>query len=277
MKLLLCLVLFVSGLNLQARESSFYGNVDTRTDVTEDWWQASLLSLGYFARGAALQFTQVNNLGYALAATPALWYSFAEDDRLVAHARTKSMPKHIEFTGDLGVALNFPLISIGYYTYARMSGENRYAQFAMEYFATLYITLVESGIMSFVDVHERPNQENLSSWETNFRGDSSFPSGHIVPYSTLFFKTFQFFGPWWSLPPLVLTLWSSQQRVREGRHYVSDVVGAFFLTAFAAEGVRAAAGYDKNHPLYRKWMERKIDVGITTYRGAIGPRLSYQF
>lgn len=277
MKFLLSLVLLVSVLNLRASEFNFYGNVDTRTDVSESWWQATVLSLGYFGRGAALQFTEVNNLGYALAGTGALWYSFEEDDRLIANARTKRIPKHIEFTGDLGVALNFPLIPIGLYTYGRMSGESNYSQFAMEYFATLYITLAESGLLSFIDVHERPNQNKLSSWETNFRGDSSFPSGHIVPYSTLFFKTFQFFGPWWSLPPLVLTLWSSQQRVREGRHYVSDVVGAFFLTAFASEGVRAATGYEKNHPLYRKWMERKIDVGVTVYRGAVGPRFTYQF
>ncbi len=277
MKLILCICLWISALNARASDFNFYGNVDTRPDVSESWWDASVLSLGYFARGAALQFTQVNNIGYALAATPALWFSFEEDERLIANARTKKLPKYIDLTGDLGVAFNFPLIPIGFYTYSRMTGQTRYAQFAMEYFATLYLTLAESGVMSFIPVHERPNQEGLSSWETSFRGNSSFPSGHIVPYSTLFFKTFQFFGPWWSIPPLVLTVWSSQQRVREGRHYVSDVVGAFFLTAFASEGVRAAAGYDQNHPLYKKWMERKIEVGITEYRGAIGPRFSYNF
>lgn len=277
MKFLVLCFLLLTGPKLWASEFNFKGNVDSRPEVSESWWQASVLSVGYLARGAALQFTQVNNLGYALAATPALWYSFEEDDRLSQNAQTKKIPKHIDLTGDLGVALNFPLIPIGFYTYSRVTGKSLYAQFAMEYFATLYLTLAESGVLSFVDIHERPNKKDLSSWETNFRGDSSFPSGHIVPYSTLFFKTFQFFGPLWSLPPLVLTVWSSQQRVREGRHYVSDVVGAFFLTAFASEGVRAAAGYEGNHPLYKKWMERKIEVGFIEHRGAIGPRFSYNF
>lgn len=268
--------MLLSGASL-AREWDFDGNVETRSDVNESWFEAASLSMGYLARASALQFTQVNNLGYAAMATPALWYSFAEDDRLIQNARAKKMPKHIELTGDLGVVLNFPVIPAGFYLYSRASGKTHHGQFAMEYFATLYLTLIESAVLSYVDIHERPNQKGLSKWETDFRGKSSFPSGHIVPYSTLFFKTFQFYGPLWSIPPLILTVWSSQQRVREGRHYVSDVVGAFFLTAFASEGVRAAANYEGNHWLYRQWMERKIDVGVTVHEGAIGPRLSYHF
>lgn len=277
MKAAFLLMLFFSFATLGAREWNFKGNVDTREDVNESWFEAASLSVGYLARGAALQFTQVNNLGYAAAATPALWYSFEEDDRHIKNEMEKKIPKHLEITSDLGVAFNFPVIPIGFYVYSRVSKQTRYGQFAMEYFATLYLTLLESAALSYVDVHERPNQEGLSKWETDFRGKSSFPSGHIVPYSTLFFKTFQFFGPWWSLPPLVLTVWSSQQRVRDGRHYLSDVVGSFFLTAFASEGVRAAAHYEGNHWLYRKWMERKIEVGVTTYDGAIGPRFTYSF
>lgn len=234
-------------------------------------------SFGYLARGSYLQFTQKQNLYYLGAAAPSLWYSFDQDDRISALARSKKMPKHIDITGDMGVFFNLPVAPAGLYLWAR-SQENTHAmQFVLETLATTYLSLAESGILSFIDIHERPDSSGLSKWETNFRGNSSFPSGHMIPYAAITFKTFQFYGPYWAIAPMVLTVWASQQRLMKGRHYLSDVVGSFFLTAMASEGVRAAAGYSKNHPVYKWLFERNFQVGVVRHEQGIGPMVSLEF
>ena len=76
---------------------------------------------------------------------------------------------------------------------------------------------------------------------------------------------------------MVFTIWASQQRVMDGKHYLSDVVGGFFLAAMASEGVRAAAGYSKNHPTYKWLFERNFQVGVTRHEEAVGPMVSLEF
>lgn len=234
-------------------------------------------SFDYLFKGSLLQFKQPQNLYYLGAAAPALWYSFDQDERLSDLARSKELPKHIDIVGDFGVFLNFPVAQAGLYYWARSKEKTHTMQFVMETFATTYLSLLESAFLSFIPIHERPDQNNLSYWETGFRGSSSFPSGHMIPYAAITFKTFQFYGARWAMLPMLLTVWSSQQRVLDGKHYVSDVVGGFFLTAMASEGVRAAAGYSKNHPTYKWLFERNFQVGVTRYEGAIGPRVSIDF
>ena len=150
-------------------------------------------------------------------------------------------------------------------------------QFMMEYASAMYLTLAETGILSYIQIHKRPSPHNISFWEKEFRGNSSWPSGHIVPYSALFFKTLQFYGPAWSTIPLALTLMSSLQRMQDGKHYLSDIVGAFFLSAIASEGVRKVANYNGNHGFYKRWIEHEAKVGMLRYKGAWGPIVSFRF
>lgn len=231
----------------------------------------------YMLEASYGQFVTPSNLLYAGAAAPALWYSFDQDDRLSQLARSKRIPGHIQATGDLGVVFNMPLTPIGLYYIGRSMENSHLMQFMMEYSATLYLALGESALMSLIPIHERPDTSRSDFWETAFRGKSSFPSGHMLPYAALTFKTFQFYGPWWTLPPLVLTVWASQQRVLDGKHYVSDVVGSFFLAAFASEGVRRSAGYQGNHPVYRWIFERSWALGVTRYQGIPGIQMATSF
>lgn len=245
--------------------------------VPRDSWNDLLISFTWLFKGAYLQFTQVNNLYYLPPAVVTTWYAFEEDKRVSAYARSRKLRKHVDIVGDLGVVFNFPFVPAAFYYYGRATKSHHAVQFGMEYFAALYLALSESGILSFIDVHERPEKHELSFWETQFRGDSSWPSGHIIPYTTLFFKTMQFYGPYWSLLPLVGSVWSSQQRVQDGKHWLSDVVASFWLSAFASEGVRAAAKYKNNHPFYKWIFEREARVGIIHHRNKIGPRLVWNF
>lgn len=241
-------------------------------------WEALKESFSLLVQGSYKQFTQVNNLGYAAMATPSLIIAFDEDARLERHYQGKSVNKAVDLTGDLGVLLNLPLFPAAIYFVGDYQKNSHLVQFSKEYFAATYLALGESGLISFIHIHERPSSDKLSFWETSFRGDSSFPSGHVIPYQVLFFKTLQFYGPAWSLVPLGISVLASIQRVQDRKHYLSDVVGSFFLSAFASEGVRAAANYAHNDSFYQRFFERsQIQVGLLRHRSAIGPLISVSY
>ena len=228
-------------------------------------------------KGSTEQFKTKNNAYYLGAAIPSLWYSFENDDRLSIDARSKEIPQYIDIAGDLGVIFSFPVAPLGFYYLGRNNKDNHMMQFSVEFIASMYLALAEASLLSYIPIHDRPVTTNLSKWETGFRGGSSWPSGHIIPFASLFFKTLQFYGPAWSIAPAVLTVLTSVQRVRDGKHHVSDVVGAFFISAFASEGVRQAAGYKKNDPFYKWIFESDARLGLIRKGNAVGPRLVWNF
>jgi len=229
-------------------------------------------------RGSGLQFTQKTNLYYVAMAAPALWYSFDNDKRLSNHYMRGDIPKGINLVGDMGVFLNFPFAAMGVWAYGKKYHDEKLVNFAKEYAATLYVSLAESGILSFVPVHERPNTHNLSYWEKGFRGKSSFPSGHVVPYAALFFKTLQYYGPIYSIIPAALTVMAGIHRVEDGKHYPSDVVGAIFFTAFASEGVRAANGKNHHSKFYKWWAQHDLRLSyLLPLDGGKGLAISFSY
>lgn len=255
----------------------FFPRLVSSEELTgQTYWEGLKSSVTYFYVGSYKQFVEPNNLYYAAAAVPALWFSFEEDKRISHHSRTKGIPKSLQITSDLAPVISFPLIPIAFFTYGVKKDDGRAVQFSKEFFATMYIALIESALLSAVDIHERPDNDvsKLSKWETNFRQNSSFPSGHVVPYAALTLKTLQFYGPWYSLVPATLFTMTSIQRIRDGKHYLSDVVGGFFLTAFASEGVRRAGGYADNHPVYKALFENNLKIGYIEHQGVLGPRIS---
>lgn len=241
------------------------------------YWRELKNTFSYMKEGSLQQFTEKNNLYIAAAATPILWYSFKEDKRLSNHAMNKKISKFSQVVSDLSPVLSFPFLHAGFLTYGLKYDSSREVEFAKETMATMYIVLLESAALSVIDIHERPRQETLSKWETQFRGSSSFPSGHVIPFAALTMKTYQFYGPTAAVIPFGLYVATSIQRVRDGKHYVSDVVGSFFLTMFAAEGVRKASGYEYNHPLYKALFERNLNISYLYYKGSIGPKITFDW
>ena len=263
--ILIGLILSVFGQNTYSKNQEMTGSED---------FKALKTSFEYLYMGAVEQFKTKNNLYYLGIGLPTTYYAFEEDKRLSDNQRAKKLRKIYDITGDMGIVFNSPLVAVSSYYLAKSRKDNHLAQFSKEYLAAMYLTLIETGIISYIPGHERPNTEGQSMWETAFRGENSFPSGHIVPYSVLFFKTLQFYGPYWSIIPGVLTYFASMQRVREGRHYVSDVIGSFWLSAFASEGVRQYAKYKKNHPFYKMIFERNLQISYIRYKNKIGPKFS---
>lgn len=252
----------------------FSKNLSSTELTTENSWEGLKSSLTYMYQGSYLQFTAENNFYIAAAATPTLWYSFKEDKRISENAQRKNTPKYMKLTSDLAPVLSFPIIPMAFFSYGTKYDNPKALQFSKEVFATLYLSLLESAAISAVHIHERPDQKKLSKWETAFRGASSFPSGHVVPFATFAMKTFQFYGPYYAALPSALLVVTSIQRVRGGKHYLSDVLGGFFLTAFASEGVRKAANYQDNNVVYKALFERNFNIGYIEHMGAIGPRIT---
>lgn len=240
---------------------------------TED----GLETLSWMWKGSYLQFTQRNNLYYAAAGAPILWYTFENDKRLQRRYGGTEIANIVDNVGDAGVVLNFPVLHGAFYLYGKKYGNSHHVQFAKEYFAAMYLALFETGILSYIDVHNRPVTGDESFWEKEFRGESSWPSGHVIPYMSLTFKTLQFYGPKWAAIPFALAVMSSMQRVQDNKHWVSDVVGSFFIAAWASEGVRAAAGYDKNHPFYKWAFEHKLTMGFIRKNNILGPAFSFTY
>jgi membrane-associated phospholipid phosphatase len=233
-------------------------------------------TVGYLIDGTYTQFKTKTNLYYLAPALGTTYYAFEEDKRLSDHQRSKKLRKIYDITGDFGIVFNFPIVPVSLYYIGKAKKNTKLIQFAKEYMAAMYLTLAETGIISFIPGHERPNLEGQSKWETALRGDNSFPSGHIVPYSVLFFKTFQFYGPYWSVIPATLTYFASMQRIREGRHYVSDILGSFWLAAFASEGVRNVVKYDNNDKRYKSIFE-SAQLSFSHHQGVIGPGITFRF
>ena len=231
----------------------------------------------YLYQGAYMQFTAGSNAYIAAAAVPSLWYAFEEDKRITNHEMTKKVHNYMQISSDIAPFLSMPILTAGLYTYGIKKDNSRAVQFATETFATLYLALIESAALSLIDIHERPRVDQLSGWETKFRGNSSFPSGHVIPYIAIALKTYQFYGPYYAIVPSALLLASSYQRMRDGKHYFSDIVGAIFLTTFASEGVRKAGGYTENHSTFKAIFEQDVQVGYSFYNGAVGPRVSFSW
>lgn len=259
---------------ISALSMLFSRNISAAELDAQTSWEGLKSSMTYLYQGSYLQFTEKNNLYIAAAAAPSLWYSFEEDKRISMNARTKSVPKYMQVTSDLAPLLSLPLIPMAFFSYGIKKDDERAVQFAKETFATMYLALLESVVLSTVPVHERPDSRNLSKVEKSFRGSSSFPSGHVIPYAAFALKTFQFYGPYYAIVPSALYVATSIQRVRDGKHYLSDVVGSFFLTAFASEGVRKAADYKGNNLVYRSLFEHNFRIGYAAFEGAIGPRIT---
>lgn len=254
--------LFVSLLPLKAE-----------TTFKEDLYE----SVNLLIRGSYTQFTTSSNLYYAAAAVPSVWYSFEHDDRIKSRYGGTEIKNIVDHIGDLGVVTNFPVIHGVFYYVGKKNQNNHHVQFAKEYAAAMYLALAETGIMSYFYVHSRPVVGDESFWETEFRGKSSWPSGHVVPYMTLFFKTLQFYGPAWSSLPLVLSVAASMQRIQDQKHWLSDVTTSFFLSAWASEGVRKAAGYKKNHPFYKFALEHNLQFGVFRKFNTLAPMVALNF
>ena len=238
-----------------------------------------LLTTGKFATtGSYKQFSTTPNLIMWGITAVTVGYFIHNDNRISQKAVNKRKNEKIfNVISDASIVFNTPLVPAIFYSIARYREDEKMLRFAQEYTATLGIALVESLFISAVPVHQRPDEKKLSFWEEAFRGKSSFPSGHVIGFSALGFKAFQFYGPIAAAPPLLLAGVTAFQRVHSEKHYASDVIASGLMTFLASEGVRIASGYDKNHPLYQWIFEHNFNMGFFKQNNLIGVMMSFGY
>jgi undecaprenyl-diphosphatase len=94
----------------------FSKNLSAAELTTETYWEGLKSSVTLLYQGSYMQFTAKNNLYYAGAAIPALWYSFEEDKRITSNAMRKRIPKYMQISSDLAPVLSFPIIPIAVFS-----------------------------------------------------------------------------------------------------------------------------------------------------------------
>lgn len=237
-----------------------------------------LESLKWTYQGSYKQFQGTQNLIFAGLAVLSSAYFIHNDERISQKAVKKHQNEKIfRAISDSSIFFNTPVMPFFFYSLGAINQDSHMIQFSKEYFAALNLSLVEAAVISAVPVHQRPDQKELTFWEKAFRGQSSFPSGHVVGYTVLGFKSLQFYGPHYALLPFVLATATAFERVHAEKHYVSDVVASGFLSFLASEGVRYAAGYKQNHPVYEWIFNHNFSINYIRYEGIPGLQASMTF
>lgn len=233
--------------------SSFTSIASDGKVEAEDAWSDFKTALRYMWEGSYTQFTLKQNAIWLGVSAPFLYYSFDQDDHVASRYKNHQKDDYDRLLEAISIASAFPLFHVGSYLVGKKRGDDKLVSFSIELFSTTYLVMIESGLLSHIQIHRRPDESNINFWEKRFRGDSSFPSGHIVPMMALTIKSLQYYGPMASLAPAVLTFLLAQERLRNRKHHLSDVVGAVFLTIFASEGVRVAS--QKNYQSsWHEWL-----------------------
>lgn len=267
----------VSSKEAQKENDLSFSNIGPRPfeyNVKDDF----LDSLKWAYQGSYKQFQGTQNLVFAGLAVLSSAYFIYNDERISKKSVEKETnEKFFSTISDSSIFFNTPIMPFFFYYLGVSRQDSHMVQFSKEYFSALALALIESAAISAVPVHQRPDQKELSFWEKAFRGQSSFPSGHVVGYSILGFKSFQFYGPHYAILPLGLAVATAFERVHTEKHYMSDVVASGFLSFLASEGVRYAAGYEKNHPVYKWIFDHDFSINYIRQNDVPGVQISFSY
>lgn len=241
-------------------------------------WGDFKTSLIFAGKGSYLQFKGTQNqILWGISALTVAYY-FKNDKEIAEKAkRPRENEKLITLVSDIGIGFNTPIISALFYSWGRKNNDEKMIRFSQELFATSALSLIETAIISAFPVHQRPNTSNLSFIEKSVRGTSSFPSGHVIGFAALTFKSFQFYGWPSAIIPGVLTFISAFERIHTEKHYISDVIASTFITLLASEGVRAASNYSGNNSLYKKLLMHEFKMGYIRKDKAPGLVVSFKY
>lgn len=262
----LVLVLFVSTRSFaiaQTKPEVTDLSITKNDNFNHNLWDDTKETMDLMVKGSYMQFTEPSSL-ILLGASIAFFIPFWNSDKKLSGNLAKKKDYDYEgIASELGVAANFPFLSLATYAIGRSKQDEKLIKYSQEVTAATTLALVEASVISIVPLHPRPSPDNLSVWETAFRYESSFPSGHTVGWNVITFKTFQFYGVWPALVPAGFTYLASVERVKTDKHYLSDVIGSSVIALMASEGVRAAAEHKNNHPVYKWIFEHDFKVGFS--------------
>ncbi len=237
-------------------------------------------SMEWAYKGSYKQFHGTQNLVFASIAVLSSLYFIKNDERISKKTVNKNKNKNekvLRIISDSSIFFNTPIMPALFYAYGVSNKDSKMVRFSQEYLAALTLSLLETAVISAIPVHQRPDQKNLSFWEKAFRGQSSFPSGHVVGYTVFGLKSLQFYGPHYALIPLSFAVATGFERVLAEKHFISDVVASGFISLLASEGVRYASGYNKNHPVFDWIFKSQFTLQLIRQNGIPGLLTSFTF
>lgn len=255
---------------------SVLGN-EQRSSPQFELWSDIGTTLNLAWRGSYEQFQSKTSYAYLGTGSVFLAHAIDRDDEIIAHYGRNEKNTPMEILDALGVIGGSPIWPAIFYIYGRNNADEKLLRFTMESVAAIFLAQMETVAFSFMDIHERPSKDSLSKWETSFRGDSSFPSGHVIPWYIMGLKTMQFYGPAMSSIPFIVGLGISYERIQSRKHYWSDIIGSMILSGMASEGVRKAAGHSKNHSFYKNHLENDFSFIPIISSRVMALSCSYQF
>ncbi len=155
----------------------------------------------------------------------------------------------LDFIGD-EIALFATFTPIVTHYFARKLNDEKLRRFSIETFSAMTLVYTETLILSQFGFHQRPRvqagDEPSGFFDTGIRGQSSFPSGHVLAPTILTLKTFDAYGWKPALIPAALTTATTLQRISNGSHFPSDLVGSFALGIAAHLATKRV--YQDRHP-----------------------------
>lgn len=241
-------------------------------------WEDLKESVSYMGKGAYLQFKGTQNQLLWVVSALTVAYYLHNDKRILEKVKDeKKAPGFVRWISDGSIVANTPFIPALTYSVGTKRNDPKLVSFSKELFATTNLALIETHFLSMIPVHNRPNPHNTTFWEEKFRQESSFPSGHVIGYTALALKTFQYYGFKASILPFALATVTALERVWTEKHYASDVIAAGFLTLLASEGVRMAAQSQWNSPTYKWLFQRDLKIQFLSAKNTYGMRLSFGY
>lgn len=272
--LLMMTLVFIPLMAFEVEKEAAITPADLKFNARDDF----LKSMEWAYKGSYKQFERTQNLLFFGIAALSTIYFIRNDDRLSAlSSKRNKNEKLLRNISDASIFFNTPILPAVFYSIGVSNKDEKMVRFSQEYLAALTLTLVETAAISIIPVHQRPDGKELSFWEKAFRGQSSFPSGHVVGYAILASKSFQFYGPHYGLIPLGLTLAVAYERVHSEKHFASDVVASGFLSFLASEGVRYASDYKGNHPIYEWFFNHDFSMDYIRKDNIPGLRFSFTY
>lgn len=234
-------------------------------------------TLEYSYKASCKQFTAPQAIPILALSTVSVFYAVKQDNHIEDKFSGRSISDSEKTIGVTGLVLISPASSMLMYFWGRQNADQKFINFTKEYFAAINLSIIESTFIGFVPFHGRPDGGPLNPLERRVGVSSSFPSGHPMGYMVLSYKLFQFYGPQYSVVPAVLAYVDSRKRLKDRKHYLSDVVGSAGITLLASEGVRVAANNHHAHPIYQWIFDHEVKVGAMVEEKKHGFNVSLSF
>lgn len=241
-------------------------------DLGSDLWEMAEHS----GRAVAYQFTSWDTWA-AMAAGAGITALLTLDDidQQEAVEDAQILGKTGRKIGDVGgLILNVPVLPLGAYTLGRATGDAKMRAFGLELGALQLILSAEVILVSQIPFHKRPiirrgdlDESDQEAANRFFRGQSSYPSGHMIGVTALMYESWMWYGWEMGVPATLATIFVGLARVEEGQHYVTDVVGSVMLggvTALAISQTRSAWMTEvmDGEALVMPWISPTGSVGV---------------